>query len=121
MNPRGECLSPERMRKSRFGECSADRFDDGAISALGDAILLRAIARRVSCLNAMLAPEIVPTLSDKLAALVVLQRLDLASGAVLGPSLELDERVKRVRLTREWIRRMEARCVIVKRDEVPVA
>lgn len=117
MDPRGERLSPERVGKAGFGENSADRFHDGAIGALRDSVLLRAIARRVARLDAVFAPEVVPALSNELATLVVLQSLDLASGAIFGPSLELDECVKRVRLALERISSVEAGCVVVECDK----
>jgi len=87
----GSCAS-RAYRKNRAGH--GDCFHDGAIGTFCHAILLWAIASRVTWHNTGLGDEVGEFVAHELTAFVILECLDLAASLVLHVRLERQKRVE---------------------------
>ena len=109
------------MRQPGLRERCGDGLDDGAVRAFSDAVLLRAVARAVTRLDASLSVQRVPAATNELAALVVLERLDATTGLQLSERLEVAEGVEGAVLLAQMVRSVEPAGVVMERDDIAKA
>lgn len=114
-------MSPNSTRELSFSEERGDCLFECAIFALCDPILLRCVRGRVLVHDPMFLHEVVPLVSDVLAALVVSEALDLVASLVLRERLVVLECFECIRLVLKRVGDGVAGVDVRERHPVPAA